>query len=226
MTGRPTMRWIERGLWLVGLAAIAFYLVAFADSRLYQMRESRRLERAIAEAQAKSAGADRARGETLEALGTTEVAEDGTERTATPAVEDRDPLVGRIEIPRVGVSAIVADGVDYKTLRRAVGRIPGTARPGEPGNVGLAGHRDTYFAGLRDVREGDLITLETPMGTFRYEVDSTVIVKPNDTHVLDPTDEPTLTLVTCYPFQHVGAAPERFIVHAREVDAEPVAAAR
>ena len=224
MTGRPTVRWIERGLWLVGLAAIAFYLLAFADSRLYQVRESRRLERAIAEAaEAQGPGsASRARGATLAALGATEAA---ATASGQEGADERDLLIGRIEIPRVGISAIVADGIDNTTLRRAVGRIPGTARPGEPGNVGLAGHRDTYFAGLRDIREGDLITLETPEGSFRYEVDSTVIVEPGDTHVLDPTVEPMLTLVTCYPFQHVGAAPERFIVHARELGAGPVATA-
>jgi sortase A len=123
-------------------------------------------------------------------------------------------VVGRVEIPRVGVSALVREGDDVKTLRRAVGHIPGTALPGEVGNAALAGHRDTFFRGLRDLRTGDHILLTTPGGNARYVVKSMHVVDPSEVSVLAPTPKSTLTLVTCYPFNYIGAAPRRFIVRA------------
>ncbi|HEY7216020.1 MAG TPA: class D sortase, partial [Thermoanaerobaculia bacterium] len=129
-------------------------------------------------------------------------------------------LVGRIEIPRVGVSAIVLEGITNKTLRRGVGHIPETSLPGAEGNAGLAGHRDSFFRALKDIRENDLITVKTLDGTFEYRVEWTQIVQPEDTQVLAATGEPVLTLVTCYPFYYVGSAPERFIVRARRSDPE------
>jgi sortase A len=122
--------------------------------------------------------------------------------------------IGRIEIPRLGVSAVVRAGSDVRTLRLAVGHIPGTAFPGERGNVGLAGHRDTFFRKLRNVRPDDIIRIVTPDGTFTYRVERTNVVNPDDVWVLDPTDRAVLTLVTCYPFSYVGSAPQRFIVRA------------
>ena len=126
-------------------------------------------------------------------------------------------LVGRIEIPRLGVSAIILEGTSTKTLRRAVGHITGTALPGQRGNVGLSGHRDTFFRPLRNIRRDDIITLTTLRGQHRYRVLSTDIVSPNVVAVLDPGESEILTLVTCYPFYFVGSAPERFIVRAERV---------
>ena len=123
-------------------------------------------------------------------------------------------VVGRVEIPRVGVSAIVREGDDTRTLRSAVGHIPGTAFPGDHGNAALAGHRDTFFRGLRDIRKGDQILLSTSAGDARYVVRNTRVVEPTDVSVLAPTSHSTLTLVTCYPFNYIGAAPRRFIVQA------------
>jgi sortase A len=125
-------------------------------------------------------------------------------------------VIGRIVIPRVGVSAIVEEGADRTTLSMAVGHIPGTALPGQPGNVGMAGHRDSFFRGLRKIRQNDTITLSTLSGSYHYRVESTQVVEPNDTEVLAATSQPTLTLVTCYPFSYIGSAPERFIVRARQ----------
>jgi sortase A len=126
-----------------------------------------------------------------------------------------DPLVlGRIEIPRIGVTAIVREGVDDSTLAIAVGHISGTARPGERGNMALAGHRDSFFRPLRDIRLHDTIRIVTVEQSFEYVVDSTEVVGPEDTRVLDPTGDTVLTLVTCYPFTYVGHAPNRFIVRA------------
>jgi sortase A len=115
-------------------------------------------------------------------------------RRSNPA---RGSTIGRIEIPRL-----------------AVGHIPGTSVPGESGNVGLAAHRDTFFRRLRDIRPNDEIVVTTPDGIFRYTVETTKVVKPTDVWVLDPTEEPALTLVTCYPFTYVGSAPQRFVVRA------------
>lgn len=128
--------------------------------------------------------------------------------------------VGRIEIPRLGIAALVRQGVEEKTLARAVGHVPYTALPGQPGNVGIAAHRDTHFRNLRDVKEGDTIRMVTPAGTFDYEVNSLRIVYPRDVEVLDPTPEPSMTLITCYPFNYVGHAPRRFIVSARQLGAD------
>src|SRR6476659_3029147 len=103
--------------------------------------------------------------------------------------------------------------------RKAAGRIEDAAFPGEPGNVGIAGHRDTTFRAVRHLQVGGRLRLTTTRGVFDYRIVRTVIVNPRDVQVLDPTDTPTLTLVTCYPFTFVGRAPQRFIVQAtREND--------
>ena len=125
-------------------------------------------------------------------------------------------LVGRIEIPRVGLSAIVREGDDTATLRRAVGHIPETALPGDRGNAGLAGHRDTFFRGLKNVHVGDRVVLTTTNAVLHYVVRSTRVVEPTDVSVLNSTPRPTLTLVTCYPFYYLGAAPKRYIVQAEQ----------
>ena len=113
--------------------------------------------------------------------------------------------------------ARIVDGVDEQTLLRAVGRIPESSRPGEPGDVALAGHRDTDFRALGRLGKGDRLMLRTLEGEFDYEVESIRIVEPQRVDVLSPEDYPTLTLVTCYPFRYVGRAPMRYVVRAREV---------
>jgi sortase A len=128
-----------------------------------------------------------------------------------------DGLIGRIDIPRLGLSVIVIEGTNGTTLRHAVGHISGTALPGRPGNVGISGHRDTFFRPLRHIRQNDIITLTTPLGEYRYRVESMVIVGPDNVAVLDPSAREILTLITCYPFYFVGPAPRRFIVRAERV---------
>ena len=141
---------------------------------------------------------------------------------ATPHRADMPPgtvTFGKIDIPAVGLTAMVLEGDDERTLRLAVGHIPGTAIPGPSGNVGIAGHRDTFFRPLRKINVGDEIRFFTNAGTFKYRVVSLRIVLPDAIDVLDDTKRPTLTLVTCYPFYYIGAAPKRFIVHAEMVPA-------
>jgi sortase A len=123
-----------------------------------------------------------------------------------------------LRIPKIGLEVAVLDGTDDITLNRAVGRIEGTARPGEHGNLGIAGHRDGFFRGLKDIGCGDTMELETLSGKEIYRVDDIWIVNPEDIQVLDPTPEAALTLVACYPFYFVGSAPKRYIVRAGRQD--------
>jgi sortase A len=167
------------------------------DAWIFQRRESRELDRLL-RARAVSESAPR-----LAPKNAPAVAADG--------------LIGRVEIPRLLLSAVVIEGVDKTTLRRAVGHIPGTALPGEPGNVGLAGHRDTFFRPLKDLKLKDRIRFSTLGGNFNYEVESLRIVEPDNVGVLASSGENVLTLVTCYPFHYVGPAPQRWIVRARQV---------
>lgn len=187
-TRTNALRWLERALLVIGLAFLGYYVYVWTEAYLYQKMENRELEAILKSAPPAAAA-----------------------RRAPPAPGS---MLGRIDIPRLGVSAVVRAGTDARTLRLAVGHIPGTAVPGETGNIGLAAHRDTFFRRLRDIRADDEIRLVTPEGTYRFRVDHTRIVSPTDVWVLNPTRTAALTLVTCYPFTYIGSAPERFIVRA------------
>ena len=189
-------RTLERLLLVVGLVFVGYFTFVVAETRLYQAMENRELDAILASAPVTGA-------QTL--------------RTSPGA----GSTIGRIEIPRLGVSAIIRVGTDARTLRLAVGHIPGTAFPGEEGNVGLAGHRDTFFRRLRDIRVSDEIRIVTPDRIYTFSVEGTSIVKPSDISVLDATPSSTLTLVTCYPFTYVGSAPDRFIVRALALSSQP-----
>ncbi len=210
---RRRLRWLERSLFLIAALCLGAYLWSAADARLFQAFEEWRLERRLA----RSDVSQELPGDAGSTLPPAETAAGPPARPVPPSPVKPGESLGRLEIPRLGLEVIVAAGVDGKTLRRAAGHIPGTALPGEAGNVGIAGHRDSFFRPLKDIATGDQVVLTTPYGTFLYEVESTRIVGPRQVDVLDPTPEPALTLVTCYPFYYVGSAPKRFIVHAREI---------
>lgn len=123
--------------------------------------------------------------------------------------------MGRLEIPRLAISAKILEGTSDATLDKAVGHLTNTPIPGEPGNIALAAHRDTFFRPLRNIKVNDEITITDQDITYRYRVDSTAIVLPTDLTVLDSRGHDSLTLITCYPFYFIGSAPKRFIVHAR-----------
>jgi sortase A len=125
--------------------------------------------------------------------------------------------IGRLEIPRIGLSAIVMEGDDENTLNVAIGHLPDTPLPWQDGNVALAGHRDTFFRPLRRIQTSDDIRLVTPRGTFRYRTTRQIVVEPDELWVLNPTPAADLTLITCYPFDFVGPAPRRFVVHAERI---------
>jgi sortase A len=205
---RRILKWSQRALFACAILLLGYCGFALTDAWLFQRRESRELERLLRERRAASAVAPQP---VLAAI-----------PTAVPAAE-AGSLIGRIEIPRLLLSVVVVEGVDKTSLRRAVGHIPRTALPGAAGNVGLAGHRDTFFRPLKDVKIGDEIQVSTLNGTFKYEVVSLRIVDPENVGVLAPSGENVLTLVTCYPFYFVGPAPKRWIVRAKQVSSQTVA---
>jgi sortase A len=132
-----------------------------------------------------------------------------------------DP-VGRLELPRLRISVMVLQGVEDRTLVAGAGHVPGTPSPGSDGNVVIAAHRDTFFRTLERVVPGDHIQIDTATWRHVYIVESTEVVEPNETRVMESRGRRELTLITCYPFYFVGPAPRRFVVHARPLEKETV----
>ncbi len=124
-------------------------------------------------------------------------------------------VIARLDAPAVQLSTAVLEGSDDAILNRGAGHIEDTALPGERGNIAIAGHRDTIFRPVRRMRAGDVLNLSTSDRVYHYRISNTLIVGPDDVYVLNPTRQPTLTLVTCYPFDFIGHAPKRFIVQAQ-----------
>jgi len=182
------LRWTEAGLLACAFVLLGYAGLVMADSRMFQHQANRELVRRLQEPQS---GAS----------------------STTPS----GGLIGRMDVDRLGVSVVVLEGADEPVLARAAGHIAGTALPGEPGNAGIAGHRDTFFRPLKDIRRDDIIRVTTPAGEFRYRVVSTRIVDPDRVSVLDSDGSDSLTLVTCYPFYFIGSAPHRFIVRAEQM---------
>ena len=133
-------------------------------------------------------------------------------------VQHIGPPLAILRVPKIHLEVPVLDGTDDLILNRGVGRIAGTARVGGSDNIGIAGHRDGFFRGLKDLAVGDTMDLVTPSSTETYLVDKIQIVDPKDVSVLRPAKTPSLTLVTCYPFYFIGSAPQRYIVHASIAD--------
>jgi sortase A len=183
------LRWTGRIFLIAGILALLYVAITLISARIYQINALSILDK--------------------------QILVENQQKVEQPvlAIKEGDVL-GSIEIPRIGVSVAVLQGTTSRTLRLGVGHINGTALPGEPGNIGIAGHRDTYFRALKDIRKDDEIHLQTAAGITRYDVDFIQITSPSDVGVLAPTAESSLTLVTCYPFYYIGAAPKRFIVHA------------
>ena len=129
-----------------------------------------------------------------------------------------DGLIGRLDIPRLQISAPIEAGDDASVLDYAVGYLPDTPLPWKPGNSALAAHRDRLFRRLEGIQVGDDIELSTRHGNLRYKVSRTLIVDPKDVWVLNPAPDANLTLITCYPFYYVGNAPKRFVVQARKIE--------
>jgi sortase A len=200
MTSRATWRAvsrIERVLLLLGASCLAWVGITWMLAAAYQSRANAELDRALASKTGTPSRAGQA--------------EPGD--WAPPA----DALIGRLAIPRLGVSAVVLEGDDTATLDVAVGHLPDTALPWEEGNAALAAHRDTFFRPLEKVRVGDEMQIATRRGEFAYRVRRVTVVEPDDVSVLTPSEHVGLTLITCYPFRWVGAAPKRYIVQAERI---------
>jgi LPXTG-site transpeptidase (sortase) family protein len=198
-----TLLWIQRALFTIAFMALGYCAWVIVDSRIFEQREMAELERLVA------------------ARRTLIIDKTPANPLVVPARVDggigQGRLIGRIEVKRLGLSVVIMEGTDFPILKRAAGHIIGTPLPGEPGNVGIAAHRDTYFRTLKDIRKDDVITVTTPEGDYRYRVVSTRIVDPADVSVLDSDGTDVLTLVTCYPFTFIGPAPNRFIIRAEQI---------
>lgn len=196
------LQWTQRVLFVGGVSLLGYCGFVLIDAWIFQNAERRELERQLA-------GRQTARSQ--------------AHLNAPPVLSADSPTavtagtIGRLQVARLGLSVIVSEGISKATLRRAAGHIPGTALPGQVGNIGIAGHRDTFFRGLRNIKQGDTVTLDTPLGEYDYRVVSVKVVSPSDVAVLDSTGDQILTLVTCYPFYFVGSAPDRFVVRAERV---------
>ena len=188
--------WTERGLVAVGASCLLWVGATSLSAIVYQVEQSASLERV---------------GQVLhwpEA--------DLVGKVVKTTLEAGAPI-GRLEIPRIGLTAVVAEGDDERTLKLAVGHLPDTPLPWQEGNSALAGHRDSFFRPLRHIQVGDDIHFTTERGTLRYRVTRHTVVDPAELWVLNPSPTAALTLITCYPFDYVGPAPRRFIVHAERM---------
>jgi sortase A len=204
---------------LLGLGCIGYCAYALGIERLTQSYDNWVFEQHIA-GHGDAELADYLRDKTP--LGF--LVKDNTPSPATPQAPEKTlvggALLGRVEIGRLNLSSMVREGVDAQTLSTSVGHVPSTALPGHLGNFALAAHRDTLFRALKDIKQDDVITFQSPDRTFTYKVENTRIVKPTDMSVLQPDGHELLTLITCYPFYYVGSAPKRFIVRAQLVREE------
>jgi sortase A len=189
-----TARWIERGLMGVGVALAAWCAFVLAEARYTQTLP-------------------------IEKIVITQTPVPGEKPKAVPPKPGT--VLARLEAPSVKLTTTVLEGSDDHTLSLGSGHIEDTPLPGESGNIGIAGHRDTVFRALRHIHNGDPLELTTADRVYHYRISKTFIVNPEDVYVLDPTDQPTLTLVTCYPFEFIGHAPRRFIVQAQLMGDEP-----
>ena len=200
MHQRPRLRWLERSLLIVGLLFSGLWFKNDTAARTFRPSESGSLEAARLEAEFIGPPARR---QSTEAW--------------LPSTLERG-VFGRLEIPRLGISAMITEGAEPAQLERAVGHISTSAFPGQPGNCAIAGHRDSFLHGLESLSENDVIRIVTLQATYTYEVEWGTVVGPHRGDVLDSTVGPALTLVTCYPFHVVGPSPERFVVRARLVE--------
>lgn len=215
------LRVVERGLLWLGLLLLMIFSYAYIDRFLMTRAEMTRFEaRQLQTARERFEQEDTVRGMSpvdgrsqIRSAGSSPWSAHGTELSHERVAEVSEALAV-LRIPKLRLEVPVLEGTDELTLNRGVGRIAGTAHPGEIGNVGIAGHRDGFFRPLKDISAGDTIQLVTTLGTDVYAVDRIRISNPPDVSVLRPTTRPSLTLVTCYPFYFVGPAPQRFIVEA------------
>lgn len=199
------VRGLERVLWVAGIALVATWAGVRAWGAWSAKRDVALFQSAqpVAMAEAPLTGVD-----------TSLWSEARIRHYRESLTREAGPAIAVLRIAKIGLEVPVLEGTDELTLDRGVGHIEGTDVPGGRGNVGIAGHRDGFFRGLKDLGAGDLIELRAPSGSLTYVVADARIVGPEEVAVLDPTELPSITLVTCYPFYFVGPAPQRYVVRA------------
>ena len=209
-----TRRWLARVLTVIGLVCLGYYGYVAVSATAFQREQRQRFE---ALRTTPKDGDPRVRLASSPRVELPSSVRGGYAPLRPVAHEDRalaDGVVGLLEIPRLGISTPVVSGDDEESLEIAVGHLPDTPLPWESGNAAVAAHRDGLFRPLKDVRKGDRVIVRTTRGDLEYEVRAMKVVRPTDLSVLEPLDADALTLITCYPFNYVGSAPRRFIVHA------------
>jgi len=214
---RTAHRWLDRALIAFGIACLLFYAFFTIQTAMYQRRAKADVDRMIASQSAAAAPAA-----TAAPVPDSPESPTMAERPAAPVPNHpalaRGSVIGRVDVPRLKMSAAIAEGDDDSTLGKAVGHLPDTPLPWQgSGNSAFAAHRDGLFRPLRNIRLNDEVKVVTPHGEFLYRVKKTQVVNPDDVWVLAPTQAATVTLITCYPFSFVGHAPQRFIVQAERV---------
>jgi sortase A len=187
------VRWTERGLVAVGASCLLWVGATSVSAIVYQAASLERVRQVLQRPEA------------------------DLQANALETTLEAGSPIGRLEIPRIGLTAVVAEGDDEKTLKLAVAHLPDTPLPWQEGNSALAGHRDSFFRPLRHIQVGDDIHLTTVRGTLRYRVTRHIVVDPAELWVLNPSPTAALTLITCYPFDYIGPAQMRFVVTAERV---------
>lgn len=203
-----SLKVLERVLFVAGLAVLGFCAIAFVTGHV-----GSRMALAKFESEAGESASEVQRTDPKQPNFSSWDEKRVREYQASLA-EHLDEPIAVLRIEKIQLEVPVFNGTSELILNRGVGRIAGTAQVGQRGNLGIAGHRDGFFRGLKDVAPGDSVQLQTKQGTSAYVIDKISIVSPNDVDVLRSSDAPAITLVTCYPFYFIGSAPKRYIVHA------------
>lgn len=209
---------VERCLIFVGIALLTFAGGAKLTGEVQKQRDLKRFRAALVGAGRTSPAGEPGAGVPATGLDTSLWSPERIRAYEESLRKDFGAPLAILSIPKIGLEVPVLAGTDDLTLNRAVGLIDGTPRPGQIGNSGIAGHRDGFFRGLKDIGVGDMIEVRSLSDRQSYVVESVRIVQPEDVSVLDPTSSPVLTLVTCYPFYFIGSAPQRYIVRAVKND--------
>jgi sortase A len=204
MRSHRITRWLSYIFFLGGVFLLFLGAREFFESRLGQSQAARAFDESPLPPSAE-----------IPASETDYPAERSTPSPAPARHVHKGDAIAKLIIPRLDAQLYVVEGAGHRELRRGPGHMPGSALPGDDGNCIIAGHRDTHFRVLKDVRKGDAILLQTPTGEYLYRVSEISVVSPDNTAALKDTPDPELNLITCYPFYWVGSAPKRYIVQAR-----------
>lgn len=192
------MKWIANGLITVGLAMMLWF-----GYSLYQQNQSHSVTMAEAEQ-------------------AVQTIRDNTDEENQSLVDEFNPdkheAIGLLHVPKIDRSIGIVEGTDPDALDMGVGHMSSTVFPGQGEQIILSGHRDTVFRNFAELELGDEFIIEMPYGDYTYEIRDTKIVDADDTSVVGKMGEEVLVVSTCYPFNYLGSAPERFVFYAYPVD--------